>query len=374
MKPYKIFYLNHVSYLGGAEIALLDLLTSLNRERYTPVALVPEGDLAERIRQLQIRCVPIPALDGVNRHTLSRFLWALPHLHSLIQREKPDLLYANTNFTAEYAGILSKITRIPSVGHIRDIEPLGRMGRWLVRQNTKLIAISEAVKQYLVSEHIPEPQIVKVHDGVDLQRYKPHKSRLIFVNHRDEEKNPLIIGLIGQIGERKGHRYFLEAAWMITQSHPLVKFWIVGKEPAQGQERYTNQLTEYVREHHLQFQVKFWGFRPDITEILARVDILVLPSLQEPFGKIVIEAMAMGKPVIASRVGGVPEIVVDGQTGLLIPPADSEALRQALEQLIPDRKRREQMGLNGRKRVEQYFSLEKTVRETEHVYEQILMW
>jgi glycosyltransferase involved in cell wall biosynthesis len=225
-----------------------------------------------------------------------------------------------------------------------------------------------------VSEHVSEPQIVKVHDGVDLQRYKPHKSRLIFVHHRNEDKNPLIIGLIGQIGERKGHRYFLEAAWMITQSHPLVKFWIVGKEPAHSKEHYTDQLSEYVREHHLQFQVKFWGFQPDITEILARVDILVLPSLQEPFGKIVIEAMAMEKPVIASHVGGVPEIVVHGQTGLLVPPADSEALRQALEQLIPDRQKRGQMGMKGRKRVEQYFSLEKTVRETEQVYEQILMW
>jgi glycosyltransferase involved in cell wall biosynthesis len=159
---------------------------------------------------------------------------------------------------------------------------------------------------------------------------------------------------------------------MLLRIHPDVKFWIVGKEPGHSKEQYTERLYRYVKENHLEQQVEFWGFRNDIPEILSHLDILVLPSLQEPFGKIVIEAMAMKKPVVASKIGGVPEIVEDGKTGLLVPPADSDAICQALEQFIEDREMRERMGLEGRKRVEQMFSLEKHVHQLEQVYEAIL--
>jgi glycosyltransferase involved in cell wall biosynthesis len=373
MKTYKILYLNHVSHIGGAEIALLDLLTYLNRDTYAPVTFVPEGELADRIQQLNIRCEPIPVLDGLNRYTLLHFIKILPQLASLISRENPDLLHANTNFASEYSGVLSKLTKIPAIGHIRDIEPLGRMGRWTIRQNTKVIAIADAVKRYLVGEQIPEEQIVRVHDGVDLRRYQPHKEIPLFVKgDRGDFKNSIIVGIIGQIGARKGHRYLLEAAWMLVQTYPDVMFWIVGKELDHSKEQDTEQVYRYVHDHHLQHHVKFWGFRSDIPKILANLDILVLPSLQEPFGKIVIEAMAMQKPVIASHVGGVPEIVVDGKTGLLVPPGDAGAIRKALEQLLLDREQRERMGIEGRKRAEQCFSLENTVQETERVYEQIL--
>jgi len=370
-KKHKILYLNHISYIGGAEIALLNLLTYLDRDAFIPAALVPEGDLADAICQLNIPCVHIPSLDGLNRHTLLHFIRVLPQLASHIYRESPDLIHANTNFTSEYSGSLFHWTRIPAIGYIRDIEPLGRMGRWTVRQNTKVIAISEAVKQYLIRECVPEHQIVRVYDGVDLQQYQPHKSIPPSVPHHTSP--PFVkVGLIGQIGERKGHLYLLEAARMMIQTHPEVRFWIVGKEPDHSKGRYTELLCQYVKENHLEPYVKFWGFRTDIPEILARLDILVLPSLQEPFGKIVIEAMAMEKPVVASNVGGVPEIVADGKTGLLISPGNADAIRQALEQLIMDRETREQMGIEGRKRVEQMFSLEKNVRKIEQVYKAIL--
>lgn len=364
---YKILYLNHVSYIGGAEIALLDLLRYMDKNTCTPVAFVPEGELTNRIHQLNIRCVRIPVLDGLNRYTLPHFIKALPQLALRISKENPDLLHANTNFMSQYSGVLSKLTGIPAVGHIQDIEPLGRMGRWTVRQNTKLIALSKAVKDYLLEEQVPEQQIVRVYHGVDLHQYQPVSTPSSSGSH------PVIIGLVGQIGERKGHRYFLEAAKRIVQHHPDVNFWIVGKEPTHSKERYTELLYQYVEDNQLKQHMKFWGFRTDIPEILGRLDILVLASLQEPFGKIVIEAMAMQKPVVASRVGGVPEIVVDGKTGFLVPPGNSDALYYALEQLLSDREKRENMGREGRKRVEQYFSLETTVRETERVYEDILL-
>jgi glycosyltransferase involved in cell wall biosynthesis len=131
-------------------------------------------------------------------------------------------------------------------------------------------------------------------------------------------------------------------------------------------------LLHYVKEEALEPFVQFWGYRTDIPSILAQLDILVVPSLQEPFGKILIEGMAMKKPVIASSVGGIPEILVDGQTGILVPPADAGSLGRALRQLIDHRDMREKMGIEGRKRVESLFTIERNVHQTEHVYEELL--
>lgn len=363
---YKILYLTHAPYIGGAEIALLNLLAYLDRERFQPIVLAPEGELAQKLREIEVRWIPIPVLDGLNRYTLPRFLRVLSFLRSLLCIEKPDLIHANTNFSSEYAGVLSRLLSIPTIGHIRDIEPLGYMGCWTIRQNTRLIAISEAVKQYLISERVSEQQIVRVYDGVDLRQYQPRQNSA-------REKSEMIIGIVGQIGERKGHKYLLETLSALVHSYPQVRLWIVGKEPEHSQEHYTEQLQQYIKEVHLEPYIQWWGFRTDIPDILSQLDILVLPSLQEPFGKIVIEAMAMEKPVVATMVGGVPEIVVDGKTGLLVPPQNAGALRQALERLLLDREKRVAMGIVGRKRAEQMFSLELNVRLTEQVYEKLLL-
>ena len=368
MKTRTVLYLNHAAYIGGAEIALLDLMTHMDRNKYSPVVLVPNGTLADALRRLHVRCVPIPVLPGLNRYTLPEFLGKLPQLISLIRREQPALIHANTNFASLYSGAISKIIKIPSIGLIQDIEPLGRMGRLLVRQNTKTIAISEAVRKYLIEEHVPEENITRIHHGVDLKKYQPRTGN----DAQDSSSiSDVIIGIVGQMGERKGHLYLLEAMKSLIGVYPHIKLWIVGKEPSQSAEHYTESLHDYVRTHQLEPYVKFFGFRSDIPDILKKLDILILSSLQEPFGKIVIEAMATGKPVIASKVGGVPEIVMEGKTGFLVPPGDSDSLYHALKQLVSEPKTRQQMGIEGRDRVERLFSIEKTVRSTERLYEQV---
>ncbi len=360
-----ILYLNHVSYLGGAEIALLNLLEHLNCGRYTPVVLAPAGELAEAVRRLDVRWVQIPVLDGLNRYTLPRFLSRLPLLTACVRRERPTLLHANTNFTAEYAGVLARGLKLPTVGHIRDIEPFGRLGRWTIRQNTCLIAISGAVQRFLLDEQAPARQIVRVYDGVDLRHYQPNEAPT-------GRQTNVVIGIVGQIGRRKGHLVLFEAFRNLTTAYPALRLWVVGQEPAHSHEHYTEELRRYVDTYHLEDRITFWGFHADIPALLAQLDLVVLPSLQEPFGKIVIEAMAMGKPVVASSVGGVPEIVEHGKTGLLIPPDNTDALRQALEQLVLNPDMRCKMGQVGQKRVRHLFSLQHHVQAIERVYATML--
>ncbi len=367
MKKWKILHLNHVSYLGGAEIALLNLLSECDRERYESVVLTPEGALTQALEAIGVRCVRIPPLPGLNRYTLPYVLLRFPVLLTKIRREQPELLYANTNFTSLYSGILGKLLEIPTLGHIRDIEPLGRMGRSLIRRNSILIAISQAVERYLAQERISTEQIHCVYDGVDLQQYQVRKSAGL----QNENSKPAI-GIVGQIGSRKGHIFLLEALRDLVRHFPDLMLWIVGVEPEHSREAYTEQLMRSIETWHLQAHVKFWGFRSDIPEILARLDVLVLPSLQEPFGKIVIEAMAMGTAVVASNVGGVPEIVLDGESGLLVPPADAAALREALMKVLSDRELCLKMGTTGQQRVRGHFNLQRNVAETQAVYAKLL--
>jgi glycosyltransferase involved in cell wall biosynthesis len=362
----KVLYLNHAAYIGGAEVSLLSALRYLDKNSFLPVVLAPEGGFADALREQGICWRPIPVLDGLNRFTAGRFLRAIPALLACIRREHPDLLHANTNFATQYTGLLSLLTGIPAVGHIRDIEPLGRVGTWLMRQNTCLIAISDAVKTYLIRQGgVASHRIERIYNGVDLQQYQP-------VPETHSDSSQVVIGLIGQIGERKGQVYLLKAARMLIQRYPQVVFWFVGKEPEPSQAGYMAQLQQYVRDAQIDSHVKFWGFQADIPAMLANMDIAVLASLQEPFGRVVIEAMAMQKPVVATAVGGVPEIVADGVTGLLIPPADVDALAQALEVLILDREQRNAMGKQGRKGVEELFPLTKHVQHIQSLYHTIL--
>ncbi len=364
MEPSRILHLNHVAYIGGAEVALINLLSDIDRERYLPVIMSPQGELQRIARdELRLRCATIPTLPGLNRYTLPRVFARFPLLLYKIATERPDLIYANTNFAALYSGVIGKCLKIPSLAHIRDIEPLGLMARTLIRQNTRLIAISQAVERYLLEERMSPRQITCVYDGVDMRQYQPQAQR--------KATDGATIGIIGQLGERKGHLVLLEAMRELVRENTRVKLLIVGKEPAHSAERYTERLQAFVRQHHLEQQIEFLGFRRDVPELLAQIDMLALPSLQEPFGKIVIEAMAMERPVVASRVGGVPEIVVDGETGLLVPPRDPAALKHALARLIADAALRERMGKAGRQRVEACFTLERNVQATQAIYSEL---
>jgi len=365
MKRSRILHLNHVAYIGGAEVALINLLSYVDRERFEPVVMSPEGELQRVVcDELRLRCATIQTLPGLNRYTLPRAIARFPLLLYNIAKERPDLIYANTNFAALYSGLIGKCLKIPSLAHIRDIEPLGRMARILIRQNTRLIAISQAVKRYLIEETMPPNRITCVYDGVDLRQYQPQARR--------EAQKGVVIGIIGQIGERKGHLTLLEALRGLVREQTQIKLLIVGTEPAHSVEGYTERLHTFVQEHQLEPYIEFLGFRRDVPELLAQLDMLVLPSQQEPFGKIVIEAMAMETPVIASRVGGVPEIVVDGETGLLVPPQDPAALHHAIRRLLADAALRERMGKAGRLRVEACFSLERNVQATQAIYRELL--
>jgi glycosyltransferase involved in cell wall biosynthesis len=176
----------------------------------------------------------------------------------------------------------------------------------------------------------------------------------------------LLVGAVGRLTWEKGLPYFIEAAKKITDSGwqitDKVKYLIVGEGELEG------NLRLKVKSLRLEEKVIFTGFRKDVREILGAIDILVVPSLREGFPMITLEAMAMAKPIIATNIDGITEQITDGINGILTPPKDSSAIAQAIIRLINDRESGRKLGLAARKRVEQEFSVEKMVAETEKVY------
>lgn len=179
------------------------------------------------------------------------------------------------------------------------------------------------------------------------------------------------IGLIGRISPWKGQHIFIQAAAMIRDEFPNVQFQIIGA-PLFSETEYESQVKHLAREH-LGEQVEFTGFVNDVQSVLAKLHIVVHAStVGEPFGQVVIEGMAAGKPVIATNGGGIPEIVVDGVTGLLVKMNDAGALADAMASLLHDPKKAQAMGKQGRERVLNLFAIERTAKAVEQVYRELL--
>jgi glycosyltransferase involved in cell wall biosynthesis len=177
------------------------------------------------------------------------------------------------------------------------------------------------------------------------------------------------VGTASQLIPRKGYSTLLQAASRVLQIHPNVKFVIVGS----GEEKYSQSLYNLSKKLGIIENIIFTGYREDISQIMNILDIVVLPSTHpEGFSRLLLEAMASSKPVVASRIGGNPEAVEDGRTGLIVPPGDVDSLAKAIQHLVQNRELRQSMGQAGRQRVKERFSIEINVNKIESIYEELL--
>ena len=179
-------------------------------------------------------------------------------------------------------------------------------------------------------------------------------------------QNSAIIGIIARLSPEKNHKCFLKAAVQVKKSFPGTKFLIVGEGPLKGE---LEKLTKHLE---LEKEVVFMGFQENTYQVLRDMDILVLPSVRETFGIVLIEAMAMAKPVIATKVGGILDVVKENETGLLVSPGDITELSQAIETLLKDRELSKKLGIQGRQSVEAKFNLDITIGQIEELYKKAI--
>lgn len=241
-----------------------------------------------------------------------------------------------------------------------------RVERLLARFTDKIITVSDALKQELMEmEGLPAKQITTIYNGIETDRFNTGMVDIKAVRRRlNIPELGQVVGTVARLAPQKGVSYFLKAASLLKDYQ--VNFLVVGDGPL------ANELKQEACELGLQGRVIFAGQRDNIAEIMAVLDIFVLPSVTEGLPLTILEAMAAGKPVVATRVGGVPEAVVEGKTGLLVAPKDPEALAVALAELIGQRDRLQRLGSNGQKYVMEKFTVQNMVEKTMTLYYELL--
>lgn len=385
--PRTVVYFDHVATLSGGEIALYDLLNKLDRSRYTPVVVLAEdGQLRSLLDDIGVETHVIPlsaqvaktrkdSLRGNALLRLSVLFTALAYTRRLarfLRERQADLVHTNTMKAAILGGIAARMARKPLLWHIRDrIEtdylpaPAVRICRWLARVLPDVVIANS--RATLETIRLPASKITGiVYSGVTLEKMQPTSA------HPTDTATEPRVGIVGRLTRWKGQHIFLQAAAIVHQKFPNVRFQIIGA-PLFGEEDYEAEIRHLTASLGLHDSVEFTGFRRDIPDLLDQLTILVHASISgEPFGQVVVQGMAAGKPVVATNGGGIPEIVVPGVTGLLVPMGDAEAMAEAILNLLSDPQAARMMGQAGRKRIEEQFTIEISVRTVQELYDRLL--
>ncbi len=379
----RIAYVDHAVDIGGAENSLIELINRLDPSRFTPVLFHtagaewvgrPELKDVEKVAAFQPMSLLEKRRDEVaarrwpliwNALTTIRPAWLL---HRALRRAKIDLVHTNSLKAHFIGGLAARLARCPLVWHVRDLlgeeEGLGLLRRVTRMLTPQVIAISEAVAGQFAG--LPA-KLTVIPNGIPLDKFTPGPASPELRAELGLAKADKVVVVVGRLTPWKGHLILLEALSILTNSWPTLKLVVVG-EVAFWKPEYEQQLKRRGVELALGDRVVWAGFRSDVADILRLCDVFVLPSVNEPFGRAIVEAMAVGRPVVATASGGVPEIVVDGETGLLVPAEDPHALAQAMAVLLTDPQKAQQMGEKGRARAWQQFGADRVAKQVQELY------
>ncbi len=390
----KVLFVNPGRDLGGAEQSLLLLLDALRRNDVEPmVATFGDGPFSAALleRHIPVAYVSIPeAVREQSRyhHPEGRFetmtlaarsvpaVWALARI---ARSHKSELIHTNGIKAHLLGGLAGRLLWKPVVWHVRDFPPEGMSGiglRAAARTLPKLVfANSEAVAAAVRSRATPRAPVVTLYNPVDLDRFNPRRSgAAVRAELKVPEGTPLV-GMVAHLTPWKGHADFLRIARAVTLQVPGVRFLVSGGPiyETEGHAGYEASLRLLAGELGIADRVKFLGNREDVHDIMAALDVLVhCPTAPEPFGRAVAEAMAAGKPVVAAKDGGVPELVEDDKTGLLVPSGDTAAFSTALRRLLEDEPLRRRLGSAGRVRAEAMFAVKPHADRVLQAYQELV--
>ena len=370
----RVLYVVENTSFGGGERGFGQLAIGLNQDRFhTALAAHPGGELEEISRRGGVEFFGVDMSRKINFSVIAQ-------LSSLIAKNKIDIVHsmgARADFFARLACIRKPSTALVctiamlvdnfDVGHPRrTVYKIA--DRYSARHVTRYITVSRALKDRLVRERgIPPDKISIIYNGVELDQYNPN------LYSSEEARRTLgipnnypIVGTVGRLVYQKGLSYFLEAAKKVYSERKQVQFVIVGHGREEANLKY---LAEFQGISHV---CTFAGLRFDIAQLLSAFDVFVLASILEGLPRIVIEAMAMKRPIVASDIDGVREQLRHNETGLLVPPADPKALAEAILDVLDDHEKAERLGRGARKYAEDMFDLERTLAKVEMLYEEVL--
>jgi glycosyltransferase involved in cell wall biosynthesis len=353
----KICLASHAPFIAGAEIAVERLAVGL-RDLGHEVFLVvgSEGEAYARFRHAGIRCMYCP-LEFTSKLFWWRYMRARSRLIEILRREKPDIVHSNDLPTHQMVSDAARRVRISRVCHHRWIFE-GSAIDWFNKYGAELhLFVSQALMETLCAEstRLRASARAVVYDGLPIPQLPTPSARRDMREKLGVAPDKLIVLFAGQVIERKGIADLLRGwALLFDRWERKAELIVVGDDVSNAGE-YRRQMELLAAELHC--FARFVGFQNNVPEWLTIADLAIVPSHAEPLGNATLEAMAYGLPVVGANVGGIPEMIVDNETGLLIPPHAPKTLSIALDTLLADRSLRLKMGAAGRRRGEHLFSL-----------------
>jgi len=326
----------------------------------------PDGELRRRAAE-GLELVPIASRTEMD-------LTAAWRLLRVVRRLAPDVIHAHDAHGVAMAALALSLgtgaragVREPAMVAARRVDFHLRgnsLSRWKHRQVDCYIAASEAIRQMLLADGVPEDRTVTVHEGIDVEHVQTappvNLHEALWLPHQAP-----VVGNVAALVPHKGQRHLIEAARLVVRDIPDVRFVVLGE----GELR--EQLERQIREYHLEKHVLLPGFRIDVLGCIKGFDLFAMSSVTEGLGTSLLDAMAGSRAIVATRAGGIPEVVEDGVTGILTAPRDHAAMAQAIVRLLGDAQARERMGAAGLARVQEHFTVDRMVAQTAAVYSRV---
>jgi glycosyltransferase involved in cell wall biosynthesis len=369
----RVLFVNPGRDLGGAEQSLLLLLEGLRERDVDPtVALFGDGPFAARLVSETFSTVFLDIPDAVRRASryrasrglgaaglAARSLPSVARLAGLVRRGGYHLVHTNGLKAHLLGGLAGRLAGRPVIWHLRDFPPGGSRGR-LFRAAARALPARVFANSDAVAATVRGVQVVRLYNPVDLERFHPERSGAGIRAELALPHDAPLVGMVAHLTKWKGHEDFIRIALRLSELVPGVRFLVTGGPiyETEGHEGYAESLRRRTVDLGLAGRVVFLGARDDVPEILAALDVLIhCPTAPEPFGRVVAEAMAAGRPVVAANAGGTPEIVEHDVTGLLVTPGDVRGFADAVQRLLADPALRHNLGVAARRRAEVLFAV-----------------
>ena len=369
----KILFLIDKLVPAGTQTNLLEIVKRLDRNRFEPhvIALVEGDEFIQEFEAIGIE----PIILHMKKVFGPSGLKALSFLIRYLKEEKIDIVqthFLQADILGSLAGKYVRVQRIITTrrdeGFWRTKRQLG-LNRYFNRFMDRVLVNSQAVKEAVrVKEEVSSRKIHVIYNGVDLKKYFPlQELREQARRELGIEDDEFVVGMVANMRhEVKGHRFLLKAISLLKKEEKKVKLMLVGDGPLE------TRIENYAASRNVLDQIFFLGSRRDVPALVNAMDVVCVPSLSEGFSNTVLEAMAIGKPLIATNVGGNSEVVVHGETGFLVRPRDGVAISEKLIFFIENREACSEMGAAGLKKVQSQFTIEKMIQEYEEFYVKLL--
>lgn len=374
----KVLFIIHgkSSNISGQELSLLDRIKGLRRIGVQCEVVLREPWIFADILNKEKVKVTFLKLNRLSRKNPFPFISTVFNLWKLIMKENFSIVHCSGVYPTQYSLIAARLAGIPCITHVNTTGyEKEEFQKSFVKYTDAVIGVAQTVKEKVIkATNISAHKVFNVYDGIikngigDLNLINKELLKKQFNIDGDIK----IVGQMGQIMPRKGLEYFIQMSKMVKEGYPRVKFLIIGDTNDTDENReYERMLRKLIENLSLRDDIIFLGFQENYYDFLNIFDVSVLASLAEGLPRVVVESMALGKPVVCTKVSGTPEVVIDHQTGILVPPKDQEALAKAILSLLNDPVTAKELGDNGRKFVMDKFTIDNHAESLLSIYESL---